>query len=82
MEMKKVVIALLMAVVLSLALVTPVLADGGGQPNDDAAFGQEVRGEAPGGAIGDFIGELFPAVAPLAFGQGGIPGSLGYSHGP
>jgi hypothetical protein len=82
MEMKKVLIALLMAVVLSLALVTPVLADEGGQPNDDAAWGQFVRGMAPGGGIGHEIGELFPAEAPLAWGQGGIPGYFGITHGP
>jgi len=78
--MKKVIFALLLVAALSLALVTPALADEGGQPNDDADWGQVVRGVAVGGGLhaGDFV----PGCVPLQWGEDGIPGAHGHSHGP
>lgn len=77
--MKKVIIALSLVAVLSLALVTPVLANG---PNENADWGQINAYYAPGGFIGEEFGNVIPGIAPLAWARGGIPGMHGYSHGP
>lgn len=67
--MKKVIFAVLLVVALSLALVTPVSADGG--PNPNADWGQWVSDYAST-AGGIHAGTFVPGCAPLAWGPGGI----------
>ena len=45
--MRRVMICLLLAVVLSLSLTAPVLADKGGNPNGNADWGQAVADSTP-----------------------------------
>jgi hypothetical protein len=82
-EMRKVIFALLVVMALSLALVTPVIADEGGTPNDNAAWGAvsiqfALHSIRPGLNYGDTM----PNDAPLAYGSGGIPACHGIQHGP
>ena len=82
-EMRRVIFAILVIVALSLALVTPVAADEGGTPNDDAAWAQVGIGLALHACRpGLNFGEVIPDDAPLAYGRGGMPAHYGYTHGP
>ncbi|UCC59757.1 MAG: hypothetical protein JSW38_13435 [Dehalococcoidia bacterium] len=69
--MKKVVIAITVAVVLVSVLIAPALADQGGVPNENAAFGQAVKDAAP---MGDHAsrGHTGWKDAPKMWGSGGI----------
>jgi len=56
--MKRVAVVLIVAAVLSLAVVTPALADKGGAPNESAGWGQlhKTYGQMHGpGSIGDVM---------------------------
>ena len=79
--MKKVLIALLPAVVLSLTLVMPVLADEGGERNENAGWGWDRSFDASTypGFVGDYMsnGHQGHKGSP-PHGQGGNE----YSHGP
>ena len=55
--MRKIIIALVLVTLLSIAFVTPALADRGGEPNGQAWFGQAHRNASQSGGpgvIGDF----------------------------
>jgi hypothetical protein len=81
--MRRVIFALLLVTALSLVLVMPVLADDGGQPNDNAAFGQASASNGQDGWMGeDHKGFVDDGYTPLAWGKGGCPAGHGYSHGP
>ncbi len=59
--MKRVIIALLLVMVLSLVLAGPVLADAGGTPNDSSAGNAE---------MGKTVSEFAPVNEELRAGQG------------
>jgi len=69
--MKKAAISLLIALVVTLAIMTPALADRGGEPNASAAVGQTVKQMAPMDSLmSNNHGAKF---GPPAWGKGGIP---------
>ena len=74
--MKKVIIAIALAVVLVSVLIAPVLADEGGMPNANAGFGQAIKALADSetGAVGDMAshGHEGKKGTPPAWSQGGI----------
>ncbi len=72
--MKKVIISLLLATLVSLALATPVLADEWGQPNENADWGHEVSGSTPRGSHASNGGEGWKDMPP-AWGAGGVRGA-------
>lgn len=69
--MKKVFVAIALAVMLVSVLIAPALADEGGMPNENAAFGQAVKAAAP---MGDHAsnGHMGWKDAPKMWGPGGI----------
>jgi hypothetical protein len=81
---KKVIFAVLLVVALSLVLVTPILADQGGVPNDDAVWGQQWISAAAHCMGGLHLGTWYPIpdYVPMQHGQGGVPGDFGITHGP
>ena len=70
--MKRILIAVALAVVLVAVLVAPALADQGGVPNENAGFGQDVKAAAPMGAhaSNDHMGWKD---MPKSWGAGGVP---------
>jgi hypothetical protein len=68
--MRKVIIALVLAVVLSLALAAPVFADQDGEPNANAWWGQAVSDNTPRGEHASSA-----AGTPRMWGRGGIRGA-------
>jgi hypothetical protein len=75
--MKKVIVAIALAAALVSVLIAPALADEGGMPNENAGFGQAIKGLAASetGAVGDMAshGHMGKKGTPPAWGQGGIP---------
>ena len=68
--MKKAAISLLIALVLTLAVMTPALADKGGQPSANASWGQMVKQMAP---MDSLMSKNHGAKSgPPAWGKGGI----------
>jgi len=83
--MRKVIIALVLVTLLSIAFVTPALADKGGEPNNQAWFGQQHMNTSHSGgpgAIGDIYSnnhQGWQGVMPLwEPGDGGI---IGWTEG-
>lgn len=76
--MNRVIICLLLAIVLTLAFTTAVLADQGGNPNDNAAWGQSVSDSTP---LGEHASEA--AGPPPWAGEAGNNATEyhGYPHG-
>jgi opacity protein-like surface antigen len=72
--MKKVLIAMALAVVLVSLLIAPALADQGGVPNENAGWGQAVKASGPMGehSSNDYTGFKDN---PKMWGAGGIPGN-------
>ncbi len=57
--MRKVIIATVLVALLSIAFVTPALADKGGQPNESSLWGQAHKYYNQGGDDPGAIGDVF-----------------------